>query len=75
MSKAEPKPQPEKILLTKEQAAEVLQVSVGTLENWRYQRKGPPFMKIGGLVRYEKGALHAWIDAQTVHEIPAASGQ
>ena len=42
---------------------------------WRYQRKGPPATKVGSLVRYEKSALDAWIDAQAVSEIPQASGQ
>ena len=76
MRKPEPPPiKPPRVLLTAEQVAEILIMSVSTLEKWRYQRKGPPATKVGSLVRYEKSALDAWIDAQAVSEIPQASGQ
>jgi excisionase family DNA binding protein len=75
MSKPTPNPAPpRRILFTPEQAAEYLQMSSGTLEKWRYQRRGPSFVKVGSLVRYELTALDAYIDAQTIHEIPEASG-
>jgi hypothetical protein len=45
-------------------------MSTGTLENWRYKCTGPPFVWVGSIIRYEQRALDAWIDAQTVHEIP-----
>ncbi|WP_421738027.1 helix-turn-helix domain-containing protein [Caulobacter sp.] len=35
-------------------------VSVGTLENWRAQRIGPPFVKIGKAVLYPVEELDAW---------------
>jgi predicted DNA-binding transcriptional regulator AlpA len=60
----------QRIYLTAAQAAEIVQLSAGTLENWRYARKGPPWVKVGGSVRYEESALYAWLDAQTVSEIP-----
>lgn len=44
-------------LLDTHQAAEVLGVSPGTLENWRAEGKGPKFRRIGRLVRYRRGDL------------------
>lgn len=46
-------------------AAEVSQrwggaVSTGTLANWRTQRKGPPYQKLGSKVRYPVAQLEAW---------------
>lgn len=76
MSKPEPKPQPIPVTLrTPDQAAEFLTMSTATLEKWRYQRRGPSFVKIGSLVRYTQQALDDYVLAQTVHEIPEASGQ
>lgn len=54
-------------LLAPEQVAEMLQVSTGTLENWRYRGEGPPFVKLGSKrrspVRYERKAVEDWIYA------------
>ncbi len=36
------------------------EVSVGTLRNWRAQRVGPPFIKIGKSVLYPVQALDEW---------------
>lgn len=35
-------------------------VTVGTLENWRALRIGPPFVKIGKAVLYPVEELDAW---------------
>ena len=58
------------VYLTTEQAAAITQLATGTLENWRYRRQGPPWIKVGGVVRYEESAFHTWLAAQTVTEIP-----
>ena len=34
-------------------------VSLRTLENWRYRRIGPPFVKIGARVRYRLAQIEA----------------
>lgn len=47
-------------------AAERLGVQRGTLDNWRWNGAGPPFIKVGGRVRYRLSDLAAWLDAQTV---------
>jgi hypothetical protein len=36
------------------------EISVGTLRNWRAQRVGPPFIKIGKSVLYPVQALDEW---------------
>jgi hypothetical protein len=35
-------------------------VSERTLERWRWKRKGPPYLKIGGRVVYELSAIEAY---------------
>lgn len=36
------------------------EVSAGTLRNWRAQRVGPPFVKIGKAVLYPVESLDEW---------------
>lgn len=41
------------------------QLTEKTLANWRSQGTGPPFLKIsGGVVRYSRAAVAAWLEAQ-----------
>ena len=35
-------------------------ISQRTLERWRWKRKGPPYLKIGGRVVYERDAIEAF---------------
>jgi predicted DNA-binding transcriptional regulator AlpA len=61
-------------LLTTSQVAEKLQLSDSTLEDWRWKRLGPPFLRISrGCVRYDEDALEAWIQERMVHELPHSS--
>ncbi|MGD9714342.1 MAG: helix-turn-helix transcriptional regulator [Thermomicrobiales bacterium] len=39
-------------------------VSQRTLERWRWARKGPAYLKIGGRVAYELTAVEAFEDQQ-----------
>ncbi|WP_428826760.1 helix-turn-helix transcriptional regulator [Azonexus sp. IMCC34842] len=52
-------------LLNNDEAADELGISRRTLPVWRVQGKGPQFVKIGKLVRYERSALEAWKQANT----------
>jgi len=54
-------------LLTPQEVARVLRVDTKTLANWRYLGRGPGFMKDGGVVRYSREALTAWMRERTVH--------
>lgn len=52
-------------LLDDRAAAEMLDVSPGTLSVWRSTgRYNLPFLKIGRKVRYRRGDLQAWMDAR-----------
>jgi Helix-turn-helix domain len=56
-------------LYTEQQVAEILQLSRSKLRKWRMgwdrgRREGPPFKKIGRLVRYSALGLRAYIDGR-----------
>jgi excisionase family DNA binding protein len=48
-------------LLKQAEVAVLARVSVRTVEGWRAHRKGPPFVKVGGQVRYSKEAVLRWL--------------
>jgi predicted DNA-binding transcriptional regulator AlpA len=48
-------------LLTEEDVAQQLHVSVASLRRWRIERRGPQFIKVGSLVRYRPEELEAWL--------------
>lgn len=52
--------------LNENQAAEFIGVSVRTLQAWRVRGGGPPYVKIGRTVRYQRRALVAFQEAHTV---------
>jgi excisionase family DNA binding protein len=54
-------------LLNEQEAAAYLGCSVGLLRKWRLFRQGPAYVRLGGrLVRYERSALDAYINAAIV---------
>jgi hypothetical protein len=53
-------------LMTEVQAADVLRLSIRTLQAWRTQRSGPSFVRAGRAIRYRRRDLNAWMDANTV---------
>ena len=54
------------VLLTELQAAQLLQISIRTLQAWRLRRSGPAYVQLGRAVRYRKSDLMGWIDSNTV---------
>lgn len=57
--------EPEPLLLTTREAARLLGIGKSTLERIRYDRRpGPPYLKVGGAVRYPAGGLREWAQAQ-----------
>lgn len=61
-------------MYTEHEISEILQVSLSQLRKWRMRKQhgntqGPPFRKIGRLVRYSGTALRAYIngDEQDAH--------
>jgi hypothetical protein len=53
-------------LLDTAAAATVVGVAPQTLTKWRCEGSGPPYFKVGSLVRYDRGAVERWRDARIV---------
>jgi len=54
-------------LMTEAELAALLKVSPKTLANQRTRRVGPPYLKLsGGIVRYSRAAVAAWMEANTI---------
>lgn len=51
-------------LLTSHDVAALTGFSSGTIENWRYIGKGPPWIRVGRSVRYPENLLADWIKEQ-----------
>lgn len=48
-------------LLTEQQVSVMIKVSVAALRKWRLERRGPPVLKIGRLVRYRERDIEEWL--------------
>ena len=48
-------------LLTEEEVAKRLHVSLASIRRWRLERRGPQFIKVGSLVRYRPENLESWL--------------
>lgn len=57
-------------MLIPEDASKLLQIDAKTMAAWRCRQEGPPYVKLGGLVRYRRKDLLAW-----VHENLVQTGQ
>ena len=54
-------------LLLEDEVADELKVTTYALQRWRSRKNGgPAFIKIGSRIRYRRGDLRAWIDANRV---------
>jgi hypothetical protein len=51
-------------LLTEKQAAQLLTMSIKTLQAWRCRGHGIPWVKIGRSIRYDKDALQLFVSQQ-----------
>lgn len=49
----------------------LLAISSVTTTKWRARAKGPPFIKVGRLVRYRRSDVDAWLRANTVGTLAA----
>lgn len=63
----------EMAMLTETEAAELLNVSVRTLQGWRVRGGGPKFCRYSRLVRYVRADLLAFIEARRVSSTSEAS--
>jgi len=53
-------------LLTEKEAASRLRARPSTLRAWRSKKIGPPYVRVGKLVRYRASEIEAYIVAETV---------
>ena len=58
------RPMTASILLTPKQAARHLNLSVSWLAKRRLAGDGPPYVKLGGAVRYAEASLQQWTKGQ-----------
>jgi excisionase family DNA binding protein len=47
--------------LSEKEAAAYLSVSLSTIRRWRRQQDGPAYFRFGGVLRYSRAALGAFI--------------
>ncbi len=52
-------------LLTETQTADLLNISIRTLQAWRVRGGGPRFVRAGRAIRYRRRDLLAWIEQHT----------
>lgn len=62
-------------LLSRKQLAPILGVEVGTLTAWVPRERGPAFMKVGDLVRYDPVVVARWLESQMVEPASPAESQ
>lgn len=53
---------PEWVMFSQETVAAIRDCSLSTLERDRWVGTGVPFVKMGGLVRYRKSDIRAWLE-------------
>jgi predicted DNA-binding transcriptional regulator AlpA len=51
-------------LVSCEKAAKALGVKAQTLANWRSEKQGPRYVKVGRLVYYRRSDICAWLASQ-----------
>ncbi len=59
-------------LIDERETARQLNVSIPTLRRWRLLRQGPPFRKLGALVRYDQREVEHWVATRPSGGAPAA---
>lgn len=59
-------------LLTTRQVSELLQLKETTLEQWRWQGRGPLFVKVGRAVRYRLADVEAFTAERVFSSTTAA---
>jgi hypothetical protein len=58
----------DKEFLTSKELSSRWRLSDQTLANWRYARKGPPFIRVGGRVLYPVDGVHSYEQSSCLTE-------
>lgn len=53
--------------LSEESVSAMCEIPVNTLRDWRKKKTGPPYAKVGRLVRYSEAACDEWFRSHQVH--------
>ncbi len=61
--------------LSNAEAAEYLGLKAATLNKWRVYGAGPPFLKVGRLIRYRKSDLDAYLAGRLVRSTAEAAAK
>lgn len=59
-------------LLSPQQLADYLGVSVRTVYSWNHDGTGPTVIRVGKHVRYRRDDVESWLAANTAEKEPAA---
>lgn len=51
-------------LMTQKEAADMIRMSEAWFERQRWEKKGIPYIKVGGRIFYEKKELLSWLDGR-----------
>jgi excisionase family DNA binding protein len=54
-------------LLTEEEVAALLQVSLPTVHRLRLEGSGPPCVEVGRQMRYRQAVVQRWLDGEILH--------
>ncbi len=58
-------PKPGAVLMDTDETADYLKLSAKTLRNWRSDGDGPPYVKFGNRVRYDRRKVDSWLEKHT----------
>lgn len=53
-------------LLTDVDVSDMTGFSITTLQQWRHRKMGPPYLKLGGAVRYRREDIELWLERSRV---------
>jgi hypothetical protein len=52
------------MLISEKEAARLLGVSLSVMRKWRSIKKGPPWYKLEGAIRYNSEELKVWVESK-----------
>jgi len=55
------------VLLSTAQTAQLLNVTMHQLAQWRYEGRGPAFVRDGRWIRYRRSAVERWLKSREVY--------
>ena len=53
-------------LMNEQAVAKQLNCQIKTMQAWRHRGGGPPFVRVGRLIRYSPDSVQKWIESRTV---------